>query len=183
MAKIVCLGWGSLIWNSGNLPLQSDWFGDGPSVQVEFARQSKNGRITLVLDRGAPPVQALWAVMESVNLNAARHALGDREGISPKARGRKIGAWPLHEEPLPGMVLDLPKWAQERDIDGVVWTALSSKFCGEERTPEGKEVVRYLAGLTGETRELAEEYVRKAPRQIDTPYRRMIEAALNWPPI
>ena len=183
MAKIVCLGWGSLIWNHGDLPVKSEWFDDGPSVQVEFVRQSNNGRITLVLDRGAPPVQALWAVMESANLSAARDAQGAREGISPHAWGRRIGAWPLRGEPLPELVLDLPAWARERDIDGVVWTALPSKFGNEERTPTGEEVVHYFAGLSGSVREGAEEYVRKTPRQIDTPYRQMIEAALGWEPI
>jgi hypothetical protein len=77
-------------------------------------------------------------------------------------------------------VLDLPLWARERDIEGVVWTALPSKFGNDERTPSAQEVVRYLDGLSGDERRDAEEYVRKAPRQIDTPYRRMIEAALKW---
>ena len=82
---IVCLGWGSLIWNLGGLPVEKlitrhdispwarcakklggevgNWQPDGPKVKVEFLRQSGGNRLTLVLHKDAEPVCSFWARM------------------------------------------------------------------------------------------------------------------------
>jgi hypothetical protein len=77
-------------------------------------------------------------------------------------------------------VLGLSDWAQARGVHHVVWTALPSKFDGTEQTPTQEEVVQYLMSLTGTQRDNAERYIRFTPKQIDTAYRRGIEAALQW---
>jgi hypothetical protein len=73
--KIACLGWGSLIWNPGSLPIQREWFKDGPFGSVEFTRQSSDGRITLIINPNAFPVRLLWAHMLTTELQPAREAL------------------------------------------------------------------------------------------------------------
>ncbi|MHA6911229.1 hypothetical protein ACQUJS_22920 [Ralstonia pseudosolanacearum] len=162
------------------MPIRSYWFEDGPLVQVELARQSRDGRITFVLDRDTPPVRSLWAIMDVADMATARHALGTREGIPSKSRDRLIGSWQVGQEQVPEMVLGLGDWAKLKAVDGVLWTALPPKVGIDERKPTMDEVVNYLSGLLGEERDRAEEYLRRAPRQVITPYRQRIEAALGW---
>jgi hypothetical protein len=180
MSVIACLAWGSLVWDPRGLPIRAGWFEDGPMVRAEFARQSSDGRITLVLEKSAAPVRSLWAVMDRADLAAAREALRERESI-PVQRLDLVPGWVLNSS-APPLILDLEQWARGRAVHGVIWTALAPKFQGNARAPTGDEVVKYLGGLTGGERDRAEEYVRRAPRQIDTAYRRRIEAALQWFP-
>lgn len=179
MATIACLGWGSLVWDPRTLPIQRHWFEDGPFIRVEFARQSNDGRITLVLDPSALPVRSLWAVMDLTDLAAAQAALRQREGV-PSRNGKHVASW-QRGEPEPALVLSLSDWALSHGIDAIVWTALPPKFSGEEgRAPSCQEVINYLSRLSGSVRDAAEHYIRLAPRQIDTRYRRQIEASLHW---
>lgn len=177
---IAFLGWGSLVWNPGALPIHRQWHTDGPYVCVEFLRQSNNGRLTLVLLQDVEPVRSLWATFAGSNLAQAREDLGNREGILRKNIEKCIGSW-SRGDPNPACVLNLEPWANAQGVDSVVWTALPPKFDGVDGIgPTVDQAVSYLAGLTGLTRDLAEQYIRRAPPQIDTPYRRRIEAALGW---
>ena len=175
---IACLGWGSLVWAPRTLPIRRHWFDDGPLVRVEFLRKSNDGRITLVLDEGATTVRALWAIMETTDINEAREHLRAREGCG---RLDDIGFWVRGSPWTSSVVLELPKWAEARAVNGAVWTALPPRFReaqGAKASPD--EVLKYLTGLSGSIRDEAERYIRRAPRQIDTAYRRMIEARLQW---
>lgn len=183
MQTIACLGWGSLVWDTRELPTRSGWFASGPLAPVEFLRQSKDGRITLVIAEGVQPVRVLWALMDVTNIEDGRHALGAREQIPAKNHSKHVGAWQRADGAPPAAIPSLDQWAASWGVDGVVWTALPPKFderVGYRATVD--EVSTYLAGLEGRKRELAEEYVRNAPRQIDTAYRRSVETALQWSP-
>ncbi|RLK51082.1 hypothetical protein DFR31_0998 [Alkalispirillum mobile] len=176
---IACLGWGSLVWDPRELAIQRQWYDDGPLIHVEFVRQSQDGRITLVLVQTESPVRSLWAVMDAADLASAKRELRKREGIPEKNEEKHIGAWSVGD-PSPALIPGLAEWAVGHGIAHVVWTNLPPKFNGEETTPSAEQIVKYLASLTGAQREVAERYVRSAPKQIDTGYRRRIEAALQW---
>jgi hypothetical protein len=74
-------------------------------------------------------------------------------------------------------------WANAHGVDNVIWTALPPKFGDKDRTPAIDEVLNHLKRLEGSRRDNAERYVRLAPSQIDTAYRRRIEAELGWTPL
>ena len=177
-SRIAILGWGSLVWDPGELPIRREWFGDGPIVKVEFLRQSKDGRLTLVLHESGTAVRSLWALMDLDSLESAKEALRKREWI-PEDKKEWIGSWNAGNT-APDLIFGLPAWATARGLDAVVWTALPPKFQGKQKAPSDKQAVAYLAGLQGATRDLAEQYVRKTPKQIDTAYRRVFEACLGW---
>lgn len=186
--QIACLGWGSLVWDPRELPIRRKWFDDGPMIKVEFLRQSNDGRLTLVLHKSGTFVRCLWALMDSGDLAQAKDALRRREGISDKQiedNPELIWTW---EAGGAGneLIVGLPKWAESQGIDAVVWTALSAKFRfkpkskPEYRPPTPKQAIAYLNGLRGSERDLAEHYIRRTPKQVDTAYRRMFEADLGW---
>jgi hypothetical protein len=169
---IALLGWGSLVWNPKNLAVRPHWDVDGPWVRAEFLRQSNNGRLTLVLSESAEPVRSLWTTFSRDDLADAREELRRREGIPQRNFDLHVGSW-SRGSPPPASILDLEKWTAEREIDAVVWTALPPKFSGEDGcSPSVDQATSYLAGLTTPVRELAEEYIRRAPQQIDTPSHR-----------
>jgi len=178
LTNIACLGWGSLIWDPRNLPIRRHWFEDGPLIPVEFARHSKGDRITLVIVPGARPVRSLWALMDSDSLDEAREQLREREGTGD----RYIDDW-SRETDSPECIPELSEWALARNVDHVIWTGLPPRFKRKNhRLPTEEDVLKHLRQLRGTARDEAEQYIRCAPRQIDTEYRRRIEVELQWFP-
>lgn len=178
---IACLAWGSLVWDPGELSIEGEWHSDGPGVQVEYLRQSRNGRLTLVLDASATAVTALWAKMQNNELPSAVTALATREGIGPKSTPKFVGRWSKGQRE-PKLVRGLADWASAHDVEHVIWTALPPFFDGQLQTATEEQALSYLVGLSGEAREKAEQYVRKTPHQVRTRYRQAIEATLDWVP-
>jgi hypothetical protein len=134
-------------------------------------------RITLDVSEKAAPETVLWAELAVSSLEEARDVLARREGISAKNAARLIGN--SHSSPLHQIMA----WTKEKSLTGVVWTALGPRFPGITGEPTSEQVIAYLKGLAPPVKELAEEYIRKAPRQIRTAYRERIEHPLKWTPL
>lgn len=94
------------------------------ALPLEFARTSKNGRLTLVLTDGAATVPSLWAELDYADPQSAKDALQGREGTGPLS----IRLWPGPAPRYKVGAAEVAKWAQERALDAVVWTALPPKF-------------------------------------------------------
>jgi len=175
--KIVCIGWGSLIWQPKQLKIEGVWHNDGPSLPIEFVRESLDKRITLVIDMKSQPVQTLWAVLNTTIVKEAIESLQKREGCENN-KICCINATDETDDPIKKIVRD---WLQIMNIDVAVWTGLESKFAGKNnKRPSIDDVIAHLQNLDGEDKTRAEEYIRKAPKQINTIYRKKIEADLGW---
>lgn len=181
---IACIGWGSVVHSPGHLRLRGGWHYDGPLLPVEFARESGGKRITLVLCPGVPRVRTCWTLLNVPDIESAKQGLGLREyrDATPKWIRENIGFWDHATGTSFGLEADtIVAWAKERGLAGVVWTNLSCKFNQRNGVmPTAEQVIVHLRALDGEDRQNAEEYVRKAPPQIDTPYRRLIAQELGW---
>lgn len=180
--NIVCIAWGSLLWKPGPLKLASGWHPGGPLLPLEFARDSDDSaEVALVLCPGAAPMPTYWAYVDAPDLASARAMLAAREKVAP-GHPEWIGTIPAADGAATRP--DIAAWLASRHVDAAVWTALPPKFDNTEgRMPSAQEVVARLEGMTGDTREAAQFYVRRTPAHIDTRYRRLIAARLGWQPL
>ncbi|MDF2643538.1 MAG: hypothetical protein K0R45_2812 [Pseudomonas sp.] len=177
--NIACLGWGSLIWKPDTLPLAGEWYADGPEMPIEFSRVGDGGELATAICVNAPTVQVYWALMAVDSVEQACAALHEREQI-PMDREDGVGRLVVARLPQTSEGI-MTRWARERGVDAVIWTALPPRYMNVEgRIPTDQDALSYLAGLTGDKLEHARSYIQQVPRQIDTPYRRAIERHLDW---
>jgi len=178
---LAILGWGSLIWKPGNLHISGRWQTDGPFLPIEFARISKDGKLTLVLYLGTKPVQTLWALSAYEDLNQAKKNLREREGTSMES----IGYLSILENDsncraVPQVLDYIRQWAVAKGLNAVIWTDLPANFKEITKTELNAEnITAYLSSLIGASREKAIEYIKKAPSQVETKLRRKIEIAID----
>lgn len=183
-SQFACIGWGSLIWHPDTLPCTGEWKKDGPWLPVEFARQSLDKRITLVICPEVPLVQTCWSKLTVLNIDAAISHLAHREcpGAPRHWADSNVGCWTRSSEIVRGRCTEaISKWAEDQGLAGVVWTNLPCRFSGESGVmPTGENIIAHLRSLKGPDRSRAETYVRRTPKQIDTRYRRLIEQHFGW---
>jgi len=119
----------------------------------------------------------LHTILSVSRLDDAIAELAVREGCPTKL----VGYWDSAENSKFTHVKAIGCWARERNLDAVVWTALGARFMGiDGRVPSEEESIAYLSKLEGDVRRIAEEYIRKAPMQIRTPYRSLFEKHFGW---
>lgn len=145
------------------------WHTDGPKLPIEFARQSRDGRLTLVIYPKANPVPTLWALFPQASLDQAVEILRKREstltskiGFLQKAGGQLNTQFPFVIEPIRA-------WLNAQPFEVVIWTDLEAKgFQNYNETT----VLDYLWHTAD--REKTREYIARAPSQIDTTMRKVI---------
>jgi len=178
--QIAIIGWGSLIWCPGSMRMRILWRRDGPLLPVEYARISKDGRLTLVIHPGCGNQTTLWAVAVAEDIQRARENLREREGTNSRFihTGSATGEF---SEGTPDPVRDaIAKWLEaHHDIQACVWTGLTSNW-NEIRKCEFSlaDALRYLEELTDSAR--AREYIQNTASQIQTTVRIAVREQLNW---
>ena len=178
--RIAVIGWGSLIWDPRELPVQGGWRPNGPKLPVEFARFSGGDRLTLVLLPGVPLQPSLWTLSQSGSLQQARRDLKEREEVALNNIGVCAKEGAAGEGGL-GSELIVP-WLHEVDLDGAVWTTLSpnrpDKTAGMTTVAERMSWLRELVEL-GKA-DAAKQYILRTPVQIATPFRSLVGQEMGW---
>ncbi len=179
--RIVVLGWGSLYWDPRELRMSDGWHTDGPLLPVEFARISNQGRLTLVLSPKSQSIKVLWAEMNTMTVQQAIENLRQRERVSKN----DIGCLDVrdlrnnHSDVIPEVLAVTKEWAESKNIEAVIWTDLPPNFSEVTGMDYSEDnVITYLRNLS-DGRD-AQEYVRKAPPQVRTRMRKVIEERLGW---
>ena len=179
MDRIAIIGWGSLVWAPGDLAIEYPFQPTDLCLNLEFARRSSDGRLTLVID---PVIGVSCQVhatrYEGDNLNKAIRSLRMRERIQAKewigyvnlrSGARRAEAFDFD----PASVLEIEAWGRRHNWDAVIWTALRSNF-PSPLTPDA--AIRHLEALWPHELHKALDYVRNAPPQVKTPVRSAVEA-------
>ncbi len=180
--QIAVIGWGSLIWCPDSLQITTKWSPDGPELPVEFARISRDGRLTLVIHPGSRKVKTYWALSAFGTIKDACENLRVREGTAAHLVD-VLQASDNHDEEMPGSRNAVLAWLKgKRDLDAAIWTAIKSNW--EERRGiafSQDDAKRYLSELKCKrddavlSYDRACEYIQNAPEQIRTALRDLLE--------
>jgi len=187
--KVAILGWGSLLWNPGELRNRRQWQSDGPWLPIEFARTSnlneRNGRrpyLSLVTQPDVGLIRTYWDMSALTEILKARANLQTREncGISEVACLPAEGA--IWSSAVPGLESRVQDWLDRKksDIDAVIWTNLDWKIPGVNKFT-AEHAMNWLRALRNDGKsDTAEEYMRRAPSQTDTCVRRQAREEFGW---
>lgn len=132
--KIAYFAWGSLLWDSDGLNLQTPWKKTNIRLPLNFSRISDNGkgRLTLVIDNidgVSNPIY--YAITKTTNLNKAIENLKIREGTIPKYIGYinlKNDSSRYSDRLTEKDIEKFKTFALKNKIDAVVWTDLYPNF-------------------------------------------------------
>jgi hypothetical protein len=181
--KIAIIAWGSLIWDPRELRIANKFSPNGPKLPLEFARISKDGRLTLAITK------KYGTYCKTYSATSAFTDLGDAVGnLYLRETGKHLSvpfdknnrnnpeavSWYVRGKKIPNeaQYRIMKDWLKQRnmsDYDAVIWTSLSMKFYEKSKmifTP--KNAVRYLMRLTPEARSRALEYIDNAPPEMRT---------------
>lgn len=174
--RIAILGWGSLVWDLGDLRVVDDtWHKGGPELQIELSRVSqKRGYLTYVIDEThTRRVPTRYAVSRFRSMEDAIANLACREGCAAHSIGYVKSGPRARRRSRTGLWMDIQVWVRAKKFDAAIWTDLPPDFPGGFTLDRA---VAFFKRLPVETAEDARKYVREAPQEVDTDLRRRLHA-------
>ena len=132
--KIAYFAWGSLLWNSDGLDLETQWKKTNIKLQLNFSRISDNGkgRLTLVIDTKDGVLNPIYyAITKTTNLNQAIQNLKIREKTITKYIGYinlKNDLSRYSDRLSKNDIQIFRSFAIKHKIDAIVWTDLFPNF-------------------------------------------------------
>lgn len=195
--KIGIIGWGSLLWKPGVLKIKEDIWHEGPYLPIEFARVSKDGRLTLVIDEGnyrnteIKKSQTWVAESQSSSIEDARLNLQSREGLPEREDKREdkredredIGRVGITSKNVCGISILIKEWLDgpenTKKFTDLLWTNLKPKPPKNYEKWEYADRCSYLRDKQKSNKEI-ELYIRKAPPTVRTPIRVFAEKEFGW---
>ena len=132
--KIAYFAWGSLLWNSDGLDLQTKWKKTNIKLPINFSRISDNGkgRLTLVIDNKNGVYNPIYyAIAKTTNLNNAIQYLKIREKTITKYIGYiniKNDTSRYSDQLTQSDIQTFRSFAIKHKIDAIVWTDLFPNF-------------------------------------------------------
>jgi len=181
---IAILGWGSLIKEPRELPIEGEWQSDGPKLSIEFSRISRKGKragcLTLVIDETSQSeITTLYVLSTRNDLSKAIDDLRIREG-TPFDDVGFLEVATAHFAPNalsrhPKSCGRIRAWAIEKGFNAVIWSAQGRRFEDEIGIPfSPTAALKYLDNLPASIKEKALDYIHSAPEQTMTPFRRLL---------
>ncbi|MEX2531456.1 MAG: hypothetical protein WD960_11850 [Gemmatimonadota bacterium] len=174
MSHTAVIAWGSLLWSPRNLRVTGRWEPTGPRLPIEFSRVTTDGRLTLVVDPVDGVAVQTWVARSPLPPDDARRNLAEREACAIEHIGivrRETGNGANQSSsPLPTHLEPLANWFRAGGFRAAIWTALPTRFATVTGAPFSvTRGLSYLNGLRGATRDVAFEYIRRAPETTRTP--------------
>jgi len=177
--RIAILVWGSLYWDLRNLSFDGNWYFNGPSLPIEFARISSGNRLTLVINPGSQTVQTLYCISTFNEMQRAINNLAEREGTTNLQNIGLIDFETNRSYVRPENEFILPilrVWNNEGGFDGIIWSDFANNFAGRTgMVLNFDNVVTFLGGLSQVDLTNALHYISMTPAQIKTGFRQRIQ--------
>lgn len=176
--KIAILSWGALLLNSKGLSI-GKWNANGPSIQLEFSRISRDGRLTPVIDEhNGAANRVSFALSKCKDLATAINQFRKKEKINQNRIGVldiKRGVQSECCNRHPNTARAIRNWAIRNKIDAVIFSDLGIRFKNSIDVPfSPANALNYVNGLPVNRKRTVLTYIKRVSKKVKTPFTQLV---------